>query len=424
MAISFEIPEFAQQMAQMAGFMAQTYMRPHARRLDENEHERPKEFIEAMWPILRDQQKATLDKLTAAPANGGSKDGEPKKKRPGTRNLQLMLMIEQLAWGDAGVYLCLPSAGLGGFAIEAVGTTEQKLRLLTRFAEGDQPVWGAMAITEPGAGSDNSSIATTAVFDEEHNQWVINGEKIFITSGKLALEESNGLVIVWATVNKAAGRAGIKPFVVEAGTPGVSIGKVEIKHGIRASDTVSIVFNDARIPADNILGSPEVQASSEDKGFKGAMATFDASRPIVAASALGVGRAALEFVKEKLAENGVEIPYTVPYHKLTAVQRDVLEMEAQWKAAYLLTLRSIAMLDEGLHNSLEASMAKVKAAKACAWIAQKAVEMLGMMGYSREWLVEKWMRDSKIAEIYEGTNQINTLIVARRILDYSRRELA
>jgi acyl-CoA dehydrogenase len=335
-----------------------------------------------------------------------------------------MLMIEQLAWGDAGIYLCLPSPALGGFAIEAVGTTEQKLRLLTRFAEGDKPVWGAMAITEPGAGSDNSSMATTAVFDEETNEWVLNGEKIFITSGKLALEESNGLVIVWATVNKAAGRAGIKPFVVEAGTPGVSIGKVEIKHGIRASDTASIVFNNARIPADNILGSPDVQASKEDKGFKGAMATFDASRPMVAASALGVGRAALEFVQEKLKENGLELPHNLPYHKLTAIQRDVLEMEAQYKAAYLQTLRSIAMLDEGLHNSLEASMAKVKAARACAWIAQKAVELLGPMGYTREWLAEKWMRDAKIAEIYEGTNQINTLIVARRILNYTRHELA
>jgi len=186
-----------------------------------------------------------------------------------------------------------------------------------------------MAITEPGAGSDNSSMSTTAVFDEETNEWVLNGEKIFITNGKLALEESNGLVIVWATVNKAAGRAGIKSFVVEAGTPGVSIGKVEIKHGIRASDTVSIVFNDARIPADNILGSAEVQASKESKGFQGAMATFDASRPLVAASALGIGRASIEFVKEKLAEHGVTIPYNLPYHKLTAIQRDVLEMEAQ-----------------------------------------------------------------------------------------------
>jgi len=154
------------------------------------------------------------------------------------------------------------------------------------------------------------------------------------------------------------------------------------------------------------------------------MATFDASRPLVAASTLGAGRAALEFLKEKLAENGIEIPYGRPYHKLTAVQRDVMEMESQLHAAYLLTLRSVAMMDEGQHNSLEASMAKVKAGKVVTEVAQKAVGMLGTMGYSREWLVEKWMRDAKIGDIYEGTGQINTLVVARRILGYSRHELA
>lgn len=281
-----------------------------------------------------------------------------------------------------------------------------------------------MAMTEPNAGSDTSAIQTTARLDEETNEWVLNGEKIFCTSGGLALNESDGLVIVWATVDRSAGRAGMKPFVVEAGTSGVKVVKAEIKHGIRASDTVAISFQDARIPADNILGSPEVQTGAGNKGFKGAMATFDASRPLVAASALGIGRASLEFVKEKLAEEGVEIPYGMPNHKLTAVQRDVLEMEAELHAAYLLTLRSVAMLDEKIHNPLEASMAKVKAGKAITRVTQKAVELLGAMGYSREWLVEKWMRDGKINDIYEGTGQINTLIVARRILDYSRAELA
>ncbi len=422
MPISFEIPEFIQQQGQMVKWIAETTMRPYARELDEHEHERPKEFVEQMWPIMRDQQKSALDKLQRT--EQGGEQAEKKPKRASTRMLGLLVQIEMLSWGDAGIYLCMPSPGLGGAAIEAVGTTEQKLRLLTRFAEGDKPVWGAMAITEPGAGSDNSAMSTTAVFDEETNEWIINGEKIFITSGKLALEESNGLVIVWATVNKAAGRAGIKSFVVEAGTPGVSIGKVEIKHGIRTSDTVVIVLNNARIPAGNILGSPEVQASKDSKSFQGAMATFDASRPLVAASTLGVGRAALEFLKEKLAENDVEIPYGKPYHKLTAIQRDVLEMEAQLHAAYLLTLRSVAMMDEGLHNSLEASMAKVKAGKVVTQVAQKAVELLGSLGYSREWLVEKWMRDAKIGDIYEGTGQINTLVVARRILGYSRHELS
>jgi len=424
MPIEFEIPEHILQQQQMVKYIADTTMRPYSRKLDENEHARPKEFVEALWPILSAQQGASLKKIEKQLATEVNGDAPEKKKSGKVSNhyLSTMHMVEMLSWGDCGIYLCLPSAALGGSAIEAVGTPEQKLRLLKRFSEGE-PVWGAMAMTEPNAGSDTSAIQTTADFDEETNEWILNGEKIFCTSGGLALDESDGLVIVWATVDRNAGRAGMKPFVVEAGSPGVKVVKEEIKHGIRASNTVAISFNDARIPADNILGSPEVQTKG-GRGFKGAMATFDASRPLVAASAIGIARASVEFVKEKLAEEGIEIPYGTPYHKLTAVQRDVMEMEADLKAAYLLTMRSISLLDQKISNPLEASMAKVKAGKATTRITQKAVEILGMMGYTREWLVEKWMRDGRINSIYEGTDQINTLIVARRILGYSRRELA
>jgi acyl-CoA dehydrogenase len=276
-------------------------------------------------------------------------------------------------------------------------------------------------MTEPGAGSDTSAIQTTAQLDPVTNEWILNGEKIFCTSGKAALDESNGVVVIWATLDRSAGRAAMRPFVVEAGTPGVTVSKLEKKHGIRASDTAAIVLSDARIPYENILGDPEIKQGG---GFKGAMATFDASRPMVAASALGVGRAAIEFVKEALAEEGIEIPYGAPKNALTAVQRDVIEMEMQWKAAWLLTLRAASMLDHKIHNSLEAAMCKAKAGKAVTLITQKAVELLGPQGYSREWLIEKWMRDGKINDIYEGTGQINLLIVARRILNYSSKDLA
>lgn len=416
MAIDFKIPEHVQQQADMAKMAAEFMMRPVSRELDENEHARPTAFAENMWPVMRDMQKKTLDKLSAPP------DAEKKPERQSTSNLRLMLMIEMLSWGDAGIYLCLPGGALGGAAVEAVGTPEQKMRFLKRFAEGEVPAWGAMAMTEPGAGSDTSAIQTTAVLDKATNEWVLNGEKIFCTNGKLALEESDGLVIVWASIDRSAGRAGMRPFVVEAGTPGVKVTKLEIKHGIRASDTAAIVLENARIPADNILGSPEVQREGGG-GFKGAMATFDATRPLVAASALGIGRAALEFLKDTLAENGVDVPYGQPYHKLTAIQRDVIEMESQLNAAYLLTLRAITLLDQRQPNNLESAMCKQKAGKVVTQITQKAVELLGMMGYSREWLVEKWMRDGKINDIYEGTGQINTLIVARRILGYSSKEL-
>jgi acyl-CoA dehydrogenase len=153
------------------------------------------------------------------------------------------------------------------------------------------------------------------------------------------------------------------------------------------------------------------------------MKTFDATRPIVAASAIGIARAAFECTRDTLAKAGVEMDYTAPRWKLSAVQADLLEMEAQLRAAWLLTLKATALLDAGQTNKLESSMAKVKAGKAVTWITQKAVELLGPLGYSTELLVEKWMRDAKINDIYEGTGQINTLIVARQILGYTRQEL-
>jgi acyl-CoA dehydrogenase len=414
--ISFEIPDKITTELQMVKMVAEQVMRAKSRYYDEHEHERPWEYINIMWPIMREQNKRQFERQ----GNGHRQTREG----PGITMLRLVLLVEMFSWGDAGIYLSTPDSALGGAAVQAVGTPEQKERFLKRFTEGD-PKWGAMAMTEPGAGSDTSSIRTTAVLDQETNEWVLNGEKIFCTSGSLALEESNGFVVVWATLDTAAGRAGMKPFVVEAGTPGVAIAKKEHKLGIRASDTAAIVFDNARIPHDNILGSPEVQQydAATTKGFKGAMKTFDTTRPIVAASAMGVARAALEFTRERLAAEGVEVNYAKPRYAMTALERDLIEMEARHKAGWLLTMRAASLMDHGRENRLEASMCKAYAGDAVTWITQKAVELLGPLGYSQEFLVEKWMRDAKINDIYEGTKQINLLIVARSILGYSRREL-
>jgi len=346
---------------------------------------------------------------------------EAKKKKAEKTGGQPMVMTavlsEEGSWGDAGIGLCRPGTGLGGAAINAVGTSEQKRRFFQPFTEGP-PKWGAMAITEANAGSDTAAITTTAVRDGD--EWVLNGEKIFVTSGKMACQESDGWVVVWATIDKSAGRAGIKSFVVEKGTPGMTVAKLEDKLGIRASDTATVVFEDCRIPLDNILGSPDVQKKGTTKGFKGVMATFDATRPAVAASAIGIGRAALDFTKEKLAEEGVEIRYGVSPYQMTAVEKDIHSMEANLKAARLLTWRACWMIDRKERNSLEASMAKAKAGLAVTHICQKAVELMGPLGYSRDYLLEKWMRDCKINDIFEGTGQINMLIVARNILQYKR----
>jgi acyl-CoA dehydrogenase len=413
--INFEIPEKITTELQMTSMVAEQLMRTKSRYYDEHEHERPVEYINMMWQVLRNQNKQQLER---------SKNGKkPKREGPGISNLRLVMLVETLSWGDAGQYLCTPDPALGGAAIQAVGTKEQKERFLTRFAEGD-PKWGAMAMTEPCAGSDTSAIRTSAVLDPKTNEWVLNGEKIFCTNGSLSLEESDGFVVVWATVDASAGRAGMKPFVVEAGTDGVTVSKQEEKLGIKSSDTSSIVFDNARIPYDNLLGSAEVQKiDRKTKGFKGAMRTFDASRPVVAASAMGVARAALELTKEQLSEQGIDVDYQKPKHKLSAVENDLIEMEARHKAAWLLTLRAASLMDHGQPNRLEASMCKAYAGDAVTWITQKAVELLGPLGYSRELLAEKWMRDAKINDIYEGTKQINLLIVARSILGYSRREL-
>lgn len=405
--IDFELPPQVKQARDMVHMVAENMMRPIAREYDEREHEKPWDFLNAMWEA---------SKATNPVSFGGGGKKEPGA--PSVRNLQTVVSIEELSWGDAGLYLSIPNPGLGGAAVAAAGTPEQRERFLARFRSG-APKWGAMAITEPHCGSDTAAITTTAVRDGDH--WVLNGTKIFVTSGKMAAQESDGFVVVWATVDKSAGRAGIKAFVVERGTPGMTVVKVEDKMGIRASDTAMIVFENCRIPLDNILGSPEVQRSTE--GFKGAMATFDATRPAVAASAIGIGRAALDFVRAELEKHGIKIRYGVSRNKLTAIERDFMDMEANLQAARLLTWRAAWLMDQGRHNNLEASMAKAKAGLAVTQVTQKAVELLGPLGYSRKYLLEKWMRDAKINDIFEGTQQINLLIVARRILGYSSKEL-
>jgi acyl-CoA dehydrogenase len=200
----------------------------------------------------------------------------------------------------------------------------------------------------------------------------------------------------------------------------MSVVKVENKLGIRVSDTAALIFEDCRVPLENVLGSAEVKTEG---GFKDVMATFDATRPIVAAMAIGVGRAALDFVRDFLKQHHVEVRYGFSPQRLTTLERDFMEMEIQLKAARLLTWRAAWLLDAGQRNNLEASMAKAKAGLVVTQITQKAVELLGPLGYSRACLLEKWMRDAKINDIFEGTQQINLLIIARRILGYSNKEL-
>jgi acyl-CoA dehydrogenase len=415
--ISFEMPKPLVQTKNVVETVAKNMMRPVSREMDENEHEIPWAYIEFMHTAMKAMGSSSM-----APDESEAKKKEDpeKKKRPPIFYQRLMVMVEMLSWGDAGIYLCTPGGMLGAAAISAAGTPEQKKRFLSRFS-GKEPVFDAMAMTEPQAGSDTSAIRATAVLDEKTNEWILNGEKIFVTAGNKALVDSKGFIVVWASIDLEAGRAGIRSFVIEADTPGCKVTKMEEKLGIRASDTVSVVLQDCRIPFDNILGSPTIEKST--KGYKGAMETFDATRPIIAASALGVARAALEFVQEKLAEEGKEIRYNVPRQRMTYLEKEVIDIEIQLRQAWLLTVKALWMADNKKSNAAIASMSKVKGGKVATEITQKAVELMGPLGYSREYLLEKWFRDAKINDIFEGTGQINLLVVARNILGYRGSQL-
>jgi acyl-CoA dehydrogenase len=368
------------------------YVRSITRYYDEHEHA---DFREEDVKKIKEEMD-TVMKILAEPGEG---DGG---------FLAMIVLGEERSTGDPMIRGAVSKMGLGNAAIMAVATAEQKARFGNLFC--------AMAITEPGFGSDTAAVATTAKLDPETNEWILNGEKIFVTSGKLC-----EAVVVWATVDKSKGRAAIKSFVVEKFRKGMTLTKLEHKLGIRASDTASIVFEDCRIPFDNILGSPEIK---EAKGGQvGVLATFDATRPIVASMALGVARAALEFTKGKLEEAGCTFPYDRGLHSLTAVQKEILDMEANLDVARLLVWQSAAMLDRAQRNSLESSMGKAKAGRAASLVCQRCVALLGPLGYSRDWLAEKWMRDCKINDIFEGTGQIQMLVVCRQILGFSRAQL-
>lgn len=413
--INFEKSKAVTQTQYLVKTVADNMMRPHSRYFDENEGEVPWDYIEFMHGALKNMGGASLvpDKDELEQAN--------KEKKPSQAYVVMAHNIEMLSWGDAGFYLCTPGGGLGSAAIEATGTPEQKQKFLARL-KGEKPVLTAMAITEADAGSDNSKISCRAVLDGETNEWVLNGEKIFITAGLRAFKDTEGFIVVWATIDPEAGRAGIRSFVVEAQTPGAVITKKEEKLGIRASDTVTLTLENCHVPFENMLGSAEVKQKST-KGFKGAMQTFNVTRPLVAASGLGVARAALEDLVAYLEKEGIEIRYGLPRNKLTNIEREVIDMERMLRSSWLLTLRAVWMSDAKQSNMLESAMSKLHAGDVSTKITQRAVELLGPVGYSRDELYEKWMRDAKITDIYEGTGQINRLIAARAILGYSGKDL-
>ncbi len=300
--------------------------------------------------------------------------------------------------------------GLGNAALAASGTREQQSRW------GDKLL--AMSITEPGVGSDTKAIQTSARLDGE--EWVLNGDKIFVTTGV----QCDG-VVVWATIDKSAGRAGIKSFIVMKGTPGFELVRQEKKMGIRLSDTAAFSFRDCRVPRDHLLGGDE--SVSKDKGsggYKGVMKTFNMTRPAVAAGGVGKAIGAFEFARDALAAEGVAVDWDKSLHERGAIEQKLIEMEADAEAAALTVLQAAWLADTGQSNNLESSICKAKGGDVCRTVPQRAMEALGAMSISHDHLVEKYLRDGRISDIYEGTGQIQRLIIAREILGYSSEELS
>ncbi len=401
MAINLELPRKMHAVIDKAHQGAAEMMRPIARKYDLNEHAYPVELDTLANLFMGAAESNTLG-LTGAEAFRESEGNEENRNGP---NMAAVLQTIEASWGDAAMMLSMPYQGLGNATISGLATEEQLQRL--------GKVWAAMAITEPGFGSDSAAVSTTATLDGD--EYVINGEKIFVTAGSRATH-----IVVWATLDKSKGRAAIKPFIVPREHPGVTVERLEKKLGIKGSDTATIRFDNVRIPKENLLGSPEIDTS---KGFGGVMETFDNTRPIVAAMAIGIARAALEDLRKILTNAGVEISYDKPWHAQSAPAAEFLRMEADWEASYLLALRAAWQADNSIPNSKEASMSKAKAGRVASDITLKAVELTGTTGYSEQTLFEKWARDSKIMDIFEGTQQIQQLAVARRLLGLSSSEL-
>ena len=410
MAISLELPKKLQLLEQQAQQVANEVLRPISRKYDLAEHAYPKEL---------DMLAALIDGMNDSGSGGGagaagaSKDKDEEKRTAsaegdGNRNganLASVLGVTGMCWGDVGLLLSMPRQGLGNSAISAVATDEQKERFAGK--------WAAMAITEPEAGSDSAAIRTTATL--EGDEYVINGEKIYVTAGDRA-----DLIVVWATLDPKLGRAAIKSFVVARDNPGLKLDRLEHKLGIKASDTANFILTDCRVSKEDLLGNPEIDTK---KSFGGVMQTFDNTRPLVAGMAVGLAQACLEETKRILAEAGVEIDYDRPINTQAAAAAEFIELEADYEAARLLMLEAAWMADNRKPNSLQASYSKAKAGRTATDVALRCVALCGSIGYSETSLLEKWARDAKILDIFEGTQQIQLLIIARQLLKKTSAEL-
>ncbi len=334
---------------------------------------------------------------------GMGKNTKGSTTEPSRINRTAILAAEELAYWDQGATMSLPGPGLGAPPIRILGTEDQKQRFLVEpFADLNKPAWGAYATTESAAGSDVARIRTTAEKDGDH--YILNGNKMFITNGGRA-----SWMVVFATVDPSLGRAGQRPFIVEKGTPGFTVGRIEKKMGLTASETATLFFENCRVPAANMLGTGQGKS-----GFKAAMATFDITRPMVAAMAVGIGRCAWDEAA-KIAKAGFSGSPT----EQKMCER-LAEARRRLDAARLLCWRAAWKMDYHQENTLDASMSKVYAPAAALFATQAAMDVAGLAGVRNDSIIEKCFRDVKVFDIFEGTGEVQRIVLARRLFGYPR----
>ncbi len=331
--------------------------------------------------------------------------------------LTMPIALEELFWGDAGIGLSIFGSGLAAAGIMGNGTPEQVMEWVPQcYGTADNVMLGAFCVSEPDAGSDVSSLRTRAVYDEANDEWVLNGTKAWITNGGIA-----DIHVVVAAVDPELKGRGQASFIVPPGTKGLSMGQKYKKHGIKASHTSEVVLDDVRVPGSCLLGGKEKLdaklARAREAGRSGekqpAMATFEATRPSVAAMAVGIARAAYEYSLEYAKER---VAFGRPIIMNQSIAFKLADMKMEIDAARLLTHRAAWMAStKKPFVAGEGSMSKLKAGEVAVWVTEQAIQILGGYGYTREYPVERWHRDAKIYTIFEGTSEIQRLVIARNI---------
>ena len=395
---SLQLNEDQQQIQKWVHDFAEDVIRPAAHEWDERE--------EFPWPIVEEAAKIGLYGFDFF-AQGAMSD---------PTGLTLPIALEEMFWGDAGIALSIFGSGLAAAGIAGQGSPDQILEWVPQcFGSADKVQLGAFCVSEPDAGSDVSSLKTRAVYDEASDEWVLNGTKAWITNGGIA-----DIHVVVATVDHTLGSRGQATFIVPPGTKGLSQGQKYKKHGIKASHTAEVVLDDVRLPGKLLLGGKEKLDSKLARAREGAktgasqpaMATFEATRPSVAAMAVGIARAAYEYALQYAQER---VAFGKPIIMNQAIAFMLADMATEIDAARLLVHRAAWLSRNGGYVNAEGSMSKLKAGRTAGWVTERAIQILGGYGYTREYPVERWHRDAKIYDIFEGTEQIQQLVISRAI---------